>query len=97
MDGRRYKWSEHPGMSSSKINEQNKKSIKALFLVSELYNQREYEQYGLYNLTAVMRGEQYPIRPEGKNDKDNRVNGWKYNIEPRFSFYKNFNDQRWRG
>ena len=31
-----------------------------------------------------MHGEQYNIRPEGKTDEDNRVNGWEYNIEPRF-------------
>ena len=31
-----------------------------------------------------MRGEQYNIRPEGKTDEDNRVNGWGYNIEPRY-------------
>ena len=55
-----------------------------LYSVLKLLNKREYEQYGLYNLTAVMRGEQYNIRPEGKTDEDNRVNGWGYNIEPRF-------------
>ena len=31
-----------------------------------------------------MRGEQYNIRPEGKTDENNRVNGWGYDIEPRF-------------